>query len=103
MAGRVHYHTMHHKLFSVVGSGGVKGVDALVGNPWKFRESVIIGGVNEGELSAGKRDATDGLVAEFKIPARIEVGAGLFQEDGPPPAGAVGFLHTHQGRAVGAH
>ena len=71
--------------------------------PTKFAQLVIIFGVNEGEFAAGNGDPADGLVAEFKIPARIEVGAGLFEEDGPPPAGAVGFLHTHQGRAVGAH
>ncbi len=54
---------MHHQLFTVAASGGVKGVAALAGGPSKFDQPVIIGGINEGELSAGKGDPADGLVA----------------------------------------
>ena len=104
MVGCVHYRTVHLDVFAVAFSGGIKfGFVRSVGAPVIFDQPVIVFGIDEGELSTSKRDTADGLVAEFKIPARIEVGAGLFEENGPPPAGAVGFLHTHQGRAVGAH
>jgi len=94
---------MHHKLFSVAGSGGVKGVAALVGHPVKFREPVIIAGVNEGELAAGKRDPPDRFCACLERTARIEIGAFTVDMHPPPSTDEIYPLHTHQHRPIRSH
>ena len=71
---------------------------ATIGEPSKFSQLVIIVGVNECEFAAGKGYPPDGFGAEFKISARIEIGAFTVDMHPPPSADEIYPLHTHQHR-----
>ena len=89
---------MHHNLFLVAGSGGVKGVAPLADKPSKFAQLVIIFGVNEGEFAAGNRDLPDGRWAFFEGFARIEIDAARVEVETAICADISPFLLAYQNR-----
>ena len=115
MVGGVHYYTVHLNMFSLALSDGIKFVFAgSVGKPLKFGQFVIVGAINKCEFPAGKRYPADGFGAGFavfvetstrckEIPAGVEIPAGLFEADYPPPADKVGLLFAAEHRPVGTH
>ena len=99
MAGGVHYFTMHRNGCSIAAPGGVKCIAAGgAGGPSKFDQSVIIVGVNEGELSAGNRDPAGVRKTEFVIFARIEIGAARVEVETAVGADIASSLVAYQNR-----
>ena len=95
---------MHLNIFSITYSGGIKfGFGRSVGVPVKLRQPVIVLGIDESELSAGKGDPTGRFGGCFESTAGVEIGAGLFETDYPPSADALGFLFAAEHRTAGAH
>ncbi len=104
MVRRGHYHTVHLNIFSITFSDGIKfGFGRSVGEPLKFGQPVIVLGIDESELSAGKGNSSGRFGACFEGTAWVEIGAGLFELYYPPSADVAGPLLTAEHRTVGAH
>ena len=94
---------MHLKGLASRASGRIKCSKAGYGLPCKLGQPVIIIGIDNSELSAGKGYPPGAGKTEFAIRAGIEMPAGSVEPDYPPPANVACLLFTAEHRAVCTH